>query len=62
MSTESGLLSVTGQGSLSSRGLNFQGQATYAASASEADRAALDGLLSNLGRRSDDTVTFGTGK
>lgn len=61
LSTESGLLNVTGQGSVGSRGLTFQGQATYAPGASAAERAALDGLLSALGRRSDDTVTFGTG-
>ncbi|MNV26339.1 hypothetical protein D3C71_1174580 [compost metagenome] len=62
LTTESGLLSVTGQGSMGSRGLSFQGQATYAPSASEADQAALDGLMSTLGRRSGDTVSFGTGK
>ncbi|WMD22686.1 type II secretion system protein N [Achromobacter seleniivolatilans] len=62
LSTESGLLTVTGQGSVNARGMNFQGQATYAPAATVADRAALDGLLSTLGRRSDDTVVFGTGK
>lgn len=61
LSTESGLLEVTGQGSAGSRGgLKFQGQATYAGSAREADRAALDGLLSALGRRSGDVTAFGT--
>ncbi|KRC70998.1 Bacterial type II secretion system protein N [compost metagenome] len=60
LTTESGLLSVTGQGSATGRGVRFQGQATFAPSASEADRAALDGLLSTLGRRSDDITTFGT--
>lgn len=60
LSTESGLLSVTGQGGVNGRGLSFQGQATYAPSAGAAERAALDGLLSTLGRRSGDTVTFGT--
>ncbi|PTN50369.1 general secretion pathway protein GspN, partial [Achromobacter xylosoxidans] len=40
--------------------LKFQGQATYAGAAREADRAALDGLLSALGRRSGDVATFGT--
>lgn len=62
LTTESGLLSVTGQGSMGSRGLSFQGQATYAPSTSVADQAALDGLMSTLGRRSGDTVSFGTGK
>ncbi|WZB61169.1 type II secretion system protein N [Achromobacter xylosoxidans] len=61
LSTESGLLDVSGQGSLSPRGATFQGRATYAAKADVAERAALDGLLSALGRRSDDVVTFGTG-
>ncbi|MBO1013658.1 type II secretion system protein N [Achromobacter sp. SD115] len=61
LSTESGLLDVTGQGSAGGRGgLKFQGQATYAGSAREADRAALDGLLSALGRRSGDVTTFGS--
>ena len=62
LSTESGLLDVKGQGSTGSRGVSFQGEATFAKSASEADRAALDGLMSSLGRRSGDTVTFRTGK
>ncbi len=61
LSTESGLLDVKGQGSASGRGLSFQGEATFSRTASEADRAALDGLMSTLGRRSGDTVTFGTG-
>ena len=61
LSTESGLLDVSGQGSLSPRGAKFQGRATYAAKADVAERAALDGLLSALGRRSEDVVTFGTG-
>jgi general secretion pathway protein N len=61
LSTESGLLDVSGQGSLSPRGATFQGRATYAAKADVAERAALDGLLSALGRRSEDVVTFGTG-
>ena len=60
LSTESGLLDVSGQGSLSPRGAKFQGRA-YAAKADVAERAALDGLLSALGRRSEDVVTFGTG-
>jgi len=42
--------------------VRFQGQATFAPGASEADRGALDGLMSTLGRRSDDVVVFGTGK
>lgn len=62
LSTESGPLAVTGQGSANARGVRFTGQATFAPSASEADRAALDGLMSTLGRRSGDTVEFGTGK
>lgn len=62
LSTESGLLTVTGQGNAGARGVSFEGQATYAASATEAQRAALDGLMSTLGRRSGDIVTFGTGK
>lgn len=62
LTTENGLLNVTGQGSMGGRGLSFQGQAAYAPSASEADRAALDGLMSSLGRRSGDTVAFGTGR
>lgn len=62
LSTESGPLAVTGQGSVNARGVRFQGQATFAASASEADRTALDGLMSTLGRRNDDVVVFGTGK
>jgi general secretion pathway protein N len=60
LSTEGGLLDVTGQGSANGSGLRFQGQASYARSAGEADRAALDGLMSMLGRRSGDTVSFGT--
>ncbi|MGE8611472.1 MAG: type II secretion system protein N [Achromobacter veterisilvae] len=59
LSTESGLLDVTGQGSVGRRGLRFQGRASYAGSAGEADRAALDGLMSMLGRRSGDSVEFG---
>lgn len=62
LSTESGLLDVKGQGGTGPRGINFQGEATFAQSASDADRAALDGLMSTLGRRSGDTVTFGVGK
>ncbi|MDZ5615848.1 type II secretion system protein N [Achromobacter xylosoxidans] len=62
LSTDSGPLAVTGQGSLDARGVRFQGQATFAAGATEAERGALDGLMSALGRRSDDTVVFGTGK
>ncbi len=62
LTTENGLLTVTGQGNAGARGVSFEGQATYAASANEAQRAALDGLMSTLGRRSGDTVTFGTGK
>ena len=62
LSTESGLLDVKGQGGSGSQGISFQGEATFARSANEADRAALDGLLSTLGRRSDDTVTFSVGK
>jgi general secretion pathway protein N len=61
LTTENGPLAVTGQGSASARGVRFTGQATFAPSASEADRAALDGLMSTLGRRSGDTVAFGTG-
>ncbi|MCY1384457.1 hypothetical protein D9M69_727150 [compost metagenome] len=60
LSTENGLLDVTGQGSANGRGVRFQGQASYARTAGEADRAALDGLMSMLGRRSGDTVQFGT--
>jgi general secretion pathway protein N len=62
LSTESGLLDVKGQGGTGPRGLNFQGEVTFARTASEADRAALDGLMSTLGRRSGDTVTFSVGK
>lgn len=67
LSTESGLLDVKGQGGNGPRGngprgISFQGEATFARSANEADRAALDGLLSTLGRRSGDTVTFSVGK
>ncbi|WP_313494009.1 type II secretion system protein N, partial [Achromobacter animicus] len=62
LSTESGLLDVKGQGGTGPRGLNFQGEVTFARAASEADRAALDGLMSTLGRRSGDTVTFSVGK
>ncbi|WZB65642.1 type II secretion system protein N [Achromobacter xylosoxidans] len=38
------------------------GPGHLAAGATEAERGALDGLMSALGRRSDDTVVFGTGK
>ncbi|ALX83781.1 general secretion pathway protein GspN [Achromobacter denitrificans] len=62
LSTESGPLAVTGQGSVTARGVRFQGQATFAPGASEADRGALDGLMSTLGRRNNDTVIFGTDK
>lgn len=62
LSTESGLLTVTGQGTAGPRGTRFEGQATYAASANEGQRAALDGLMSTLGRRSGDVVTFSAGK
>lgn len=62
LSTESGPLTVTGQGSVTARGVRFHGQATFAANASDAERGALDGLLSALGRRNGDTVVFGTGK
>lgn len=62
LSTESGLLAVTGQGNVNARGASFEGRATFAASATEAQRASLDGLMSTLGRRSNDTVVFGTGK
>ncbi|MBO9331327.1 general secretion pathway protein GspN [Achromobacter xylosoxidans] len=59
LSTENGLLDVTGQGSATGGGLRFQGQARYAASAGEAERAALEGFMSMLGRRSGDVVSFG---
>lgn len=62
LSTESGLLAVTGKGQAGARGVSFEGQATFADSATEAQRASLDGLLSTLGRRSHDVVTFSTGK
>ncbi|MGE8657241.1 MAG: type II secretion system protein N [Achromobacter sp.] len=62
LGTESGPLAVSGQGSITARGVRFQGQASFAANASEADRGALDGLMAALGRRNDDTVIFGTGK
>ena len=62
LSTESGMLMVTGQGSANASGMRFEGQATFAPAATQAQRAALDGLLSTLGRRSGDTVTFGSGK
>ncbi len=62
LSTESGLLAVTGQGTAGPRGARFDGQATYAEAATPAQRAALDGLMSTLGRRSGDTVVFHAGK
>ena len=62
LSTESGVLAVSGQGNATARGVSFEGQATFAASATDAQRAALDGLMSTLGRRANDTVVFGTGK
>lgn len=62
LSTETGVLAVSGQGNVTARGVNFEGQATFAPSATEAQRAALDGLMSTLGRRTNDTVVFGTGK
>jgi len=61
LGTDAGLLDVSGQGSAGPQGLRFNGQATFAAKAGETERAALDGLLSMLGRRSADVVTFGTG-
>ncbi|MFY0476610.1 type II secretion system protein N [Achromobacter marplatensis] len=62
LSTENGVLAVSGQGSVTARGVNFEGQATFASSATQAQRAALDGLMSTLGRRTKDTVVFGVGK
>lgn len=62
LSTENGLLAVSGQGNVTARGMKFDGQATFAPSATEAQRAALDGLMSTLGRRSKDTVVFSAGK
>lgn len=62
LTTESGLLTVTGQGTAGPRGVRFDGKATYAPGATDAQRAALDGLMSTLGRRSGDTVVFSTGK
>lgn len=62
LSTESGLLAVTGQGNAGPRGVRFEGRATFADAATPAQRAALDGLMSTLGRRSGDTVVFRAGK
>jgi general secretion pathway protein N len=57
LSTTDGALRLSGQGSLGSTGLRFQGEAQ----ASEAEQAALDNLLTLLGRRMGDRTVISIG-
>ncbi|WP_242697386.1 type II secretion system protein N [Bordetella petrii] len=60
LSTDSGVLSVTGQGRLQRGRLHFRGEAAPADNATPAQRAALTGLLSALGPVSNGKSHFGT--
>ncbi|HYG46175.1 MAG TPA: type II secretion system protein N, partial [Bordetella sp.] len=60
LSTDAGLLSLTGQGQWQRGRLRFRGVAAPAPDASEAERAALIGLLSALGPMADGKSQFGT--
>jgi len=60
LGTDSGLLTVTGQGQWQRGRLRFHGEAEPASQASDAQRAALTGLLSALGPVSDGKSRFGT--
>ncbi len=57
LSTVDGALQLSGQGALSPTGLHFQGEAQ----AREAERAALDNLLTLLGRRMGDRTVISIG-
>lgn len=60
LSTESGVLSVSGQGSLKNDRIDLQGIARPADSATDAQRASLTGLLSALGPVTNGQSRFGT--
>lgn len=60
LSTDTGVLSVNGQGKLQRGRLRFSGVAEPAGHASEAQRAALTGLLNALGPVSNGKSHFGT--
>lgn len=60
LSTDSGVLAVQGQGQLQRGRLRFSGTAEPAEQASDAQRAALIGLLNALGPVSDGKSHFGT--
>jgi general secretion pathway protein N len=57
LSTIDGALTLSGQGSVTSTGLHFSGEAR----ANEADRGALDNLLNIIGRRSGDRSVISIG-
>jgi general secretion pathway protein N len=57
LSTVDGPLQLSGQGSFGVTGLHFQGEAQ----AREAERAALDNLLTLLGRRMGDRTVISIG-
>jgi len=60
LSTDAGLLALTGTGQWQRGRLRFSGEAAPAEHASDAQRAALAGLLSALGPVSNGTSHFGT--
>ncbi|MCD0505512.1 type II secretion system protein N [Bordetella petrii] len=60
LSTESGVLSASGEGQWQRGRLRFRGTAEPSANASDDQRAALTGLLSALGPVSDGKSHFGT--
>ncbi|OZI71894.1 general secretion pathway protein GspN [Bordetella genomosp. 12] len=59
LATEGGLLQIDGQGSADAQGLQFSGRATFAPGIDASQRRALESLLSALGRRQGDVVSFG---
>lgn len=62
LSTDKGALQLTGQGEWNGRTLNFRGQARASDNASDAQQAALIGLLTAIGPERDGAHTFGTGR
>jgi len=62
LSTDKGVLALTGQGEWNGKRLSFQGQATTADNATQAQRAALVGLLTAIGPNRGGGHVFGTGR